>query len=225
MTEAAGIRGAEWFAAGTASWLSLTRSFRGGAWRTSTGAARRRSLQERPRSRDRRPSPTDRRPRRRVGPEMPLASALPVCRGIAARSGWRASCVSAGISWCRRAENSEMPPRVEGPALAAREVGRPAVVAVHRVIPRAVTRAMNDTLDASGRAASGSSSRDIVHDTRCPCLTAGGTLSYPGQRTTRAGRGPSSGCSGPPLRILTCRIGTSRPAPCASERPACGRSA
>ena len=86
MTEAAGIRGAEWFAAGTASWLSLTRSFRGGAWRTSTGAARRRSLQERPRSRDRRPSPTDRRPRRRVGPEMPLASALPVCRGIAARS-------------------------------------------------------------------------------------------------------------------------------------------
>jgi len=44
-----------------------------------------------------------------------------------------------------------MPPRVEGPALAAREVGRTAVVAVHRVIPRTVTRAMNDTLDASGQ--------------------------------------------------------------------------
>ena len=47
------------------------------------------------------------------------------------------------------------------------------------------------------------------------------------ERHTRrewAGR-PSSGCSDPPLRILTCRIGTSRPAPCASERPACGRSA
>src|SRR6266540_6493720 len=80
----------------------------------------------------------------------------------------------------------------------AREVGRTAVLAVHRVIPRAVTRAMNDTLDASGQGSVRSSPRDIVHDTRSPCLTAGGTLSYPGQRTTRADRGPSSGCSDPP---------------------------
>jgi hypothetical protein len=88
-----------------------------------------------------------------------------------------------------------MPPGMEGPALAAREVGRTALVAVHRVIPRAVTRAMNDTLDASGQGSVRllSSRYRSRHEVSLPegrrhTLVSGSTYE-PGDRS------PSSGCS------------------------------